>query len=41
LLGGSTWRTWASKIVRVAGEWTATVTDEQGTVLEEKRFEVK
>ncbi|HEV8539418.1 MAG TPA: DUF2914 domain-containing protein [Bacteroidota bacterium] len=41
LLGGSTWRTWASKIVRVAGEWTATVTDERGTVLEEKRFEVK
>lgn len=40
-VGGSPWRTWATKTVRQAGNWTVTVTDENGTVLKELPFTVE
>jgi hypothetical protein len=40
-IGGSPWRTWASKTVHIAGEWTVTVTDAAGTALSETKFTVK
>ena len=40
-IGGSPWRTWASKTLLIAGEWTVTVTDSAGTTLNETRFIVK
>ena len=40
-IGGSPWRTWASKTLHFAGEWTVTVTDTAGTTLNETRFTVK
>ena len=40
-IGGSPWRTWASKTLLIAGEWTVTVTDAAGTTLNESRFIVK
>src|SRR5437016_538842 len=35
-IGRSRWRTWASKVVRMPGEWSVTVTDEKDSVLKEK-----
>jgi hypothetical protein len=40
-IGGSPWRTWASKTLLIAGEWTVTVTDSAGTTLNESKFIVK
>ncbi len=40
-IGGSPWRTWASKTVSKAGDWTVTVTDASGSVLKELTFSVK
>lgn len=40
-VGGSPWRTWASKTVGKAGEWKVTVTDEAGSVLKELSFTVE
>ncbi len=41
LIGGSPWRTWASKTVSKAGDWTVTVSDSGGTVLREMNFKVE
>lgn len=40
-IGGSPWRTWASKTLHIAGDWTATVTDSAGNKLNETRLTVK
>ena len=40
-IGGSPWRTWASKSLHIAGEWTVTVTDAAGAKLHESRLTVK
>ena len=40
-IGGTPWRTWASKTLHIAGEWTVTVTDAAGATLNESRFIVK
>jgi hypothetical protein len=40
-IGGSPWRTWASKTLHIAGEWTVTVTDAAGTTLSESALSVK
>jgi hypothetical protein len=40
-IGGTPWRTWASKTLYSAGEWTVTVTDSAGATLNETRFTVK
>ncbi|HEX7953805.1 MAG TPA: DUF2914 domain-containing protein, partial [Burkholderiales bacterium] len=40
-IGGDPWRTWASKTLHIAGEWTVTVTDAGGTTLHESRLSVK
>ena len=40
-IGGSPWRTWASKTVHIAGEWTVTVTDAAGATLSASKFAVK
>lgn len=40
-IGGSPWRTWASKTVSHAGKWTVTVSDGKGTVLKELNFIVE
>ncbi|HKB82039.1 MAG TPA: DUF2914 domain-containing protein [Burkholderiales bacterium] len=40
-IGGNPWRTWASKTLHIAGEWTVTVTDAAGTTLNETKFVVK
>jgi hypothetical protein len=40
-LGGSPWRTWASKTVGSAGEWTVSVSDDMGNVLKEMTFKVE
>ena len=40
-IGGSPWRTWASKTLHIAGEWTVTVTDAAGATLNESTFVVK
>ncbi len=39
-VGGSPWRTWAYKTVAASGDWTVTVSDAAGDVLEEKTFTV-
>ena len=41
MVGGSPWRTWASKTVGNAGDWTVTVTDSSGAVLKEMSFKVE
>ena len=41
MIGGSPWRTWASKIVRTGGDWGVTITDEKQNIIQEKRFHVK
>ncbi|MEX2116631.1 MAG: DUF2914 domain-containing protein [Bacteroidota bacterium] len=40
-IGGSPWRTWSYKTCYVAGSWTVTVTDAQGTTLKELSFTVE
>lgn len=40
-IGGSPWRTWASKSLHIAGEWTITVTDAAGAKLHESKLTVK
>lgn len=40
-VGGNPWRTWSYKTCYVAGPWTVTVTDAQGTVLKELSFTVE
>ena len=40
-IGGSPWRTWASKTVRNTGDWTVAVADSIGTVLKEMSFKVE
>ena len=40
-IGGSPWRTWASKTLHKTGEWSVSVTDSQGTVLKEVHFKVE
>jgi hypothetical protein len=40
-IGGSPWRTWASKTLHIAGEWTVIVTDAAGASLSERKFTVK
>jgi hypothetical protein len=40
-IGGSPWRTWASKTLHIAGEWTVTVTDAAGATLNESTLTVK
>ena len=40
-VGGTPWRTWASKTLYIAGEWTVTVTDAAGATLNETKFTVK
>ena len=39
-VGGSPWRTWATKIVGKAGDWSVSVTDSSGAVLKELSFKV-
>ena len=39
-VGGSPWRTWATKIVGKAGDWSVSVTDSSGAVLKEMSFKV-
>ena len=39
-IGGSPWRTWANKTLYTAGDWTVTVTDDEGNVLKEMSFTV-
>jgi Protein of unknown function (DUF2914) len=40
-IGGSPWRTWASKTLHVAGTWTVTVTDAAGATLNESIITVE
>jgi hypothetical protein len=40
-IGGSPWRTWASKTAYGAGDWLVTVTDNGGKVLKELNFKVQ
>ena len=40
-VGAATWRTWSSKILWMAGDWTVTVTDASGQVLKEIAFTVQ
>ena len=41
LIGGSPWRTWATKTATKAGDWTVTVTDASGNTLKEMSFKVQ
>jgi Protein of unknown function (DUF2914) len=40
-VGGTPWRTWSSKKLHLAGEWTVTVTDTAGAKLNESKITVK
>ena len=40
-VGAASWRTWSSKTLWKAGEWTVTVTDADGNVLKELAFSVQ
>jgi hypothetical protein len=40
-VGGSPWRTWATKSVGKAGQWTVTVADSRGAQLKELHFTVR
>lgn len=40
-VGGSPWRTWASKTLQSAGSWSVTVSDSAGKVLKEMTLTVK
>jgi hypothetical protein len=41
MIGGSPWRTWATKNATKAGEWSVSVTDTAGSVLKEMTFKVE
>ena len=41
MIGGSPWRTWATKTATKAGEWSVSVTDTAGNVLKEMMFKVE
>ena len=40
-IGGSPWRTWASKTLHLAGDWTVTVSDSAGATVSETKLTVK
>ena len=40
-IGGSPWRTWATKTLHIAGDWTVTVTDAKGNTLNEATLKVQ
>lgn len=40
-IGGSPWRTWASKSLHIAGEWIVAVSDATGAKLYETKLTVK
>ena len=40
-VGASSWRTWSTKTLHKAGDWTVTVTDASGTTLKELTFKVQ
>lgn len=40
-IGGSPWRTWATKTLHIAGDWTVTVTDAAGNTLNEVALKVQ
>ena len=40
-IGGSPWRTWATKTLHLPGEWTVTVTDAAGNTLNEATLKVQ
>ena len=40
-IGGSPWRTWATKTLHIAGDWTVTVTDAAGNTLNEAALKVQ
>lgn len=40
-IDGDPWRTWASKTLHIAGEWTVTVADAAGATLYESRLTVR
>ena len=40
-VGGSPWRTWATKTLHLAGDWTVTVTDAAGNTLNEVALKVQ
>ena len=40
-IGGSPWRTWATKTLHLPGEWTVTVTDAAGNTLNEATLQVQ
>jgi len=40
-IGGSPWRTWATKTLHLAGDWTVTVTDAGGNTLNEASLKVQ
>jgi hypothetical protein len=40
-IGGSPWRTWATKTLHLAGNWTVTVTDAAGNTLNEATLKVQ
>jgi hypothetical protein len=41
MIGGSPWRTWATKTATKAGDWSVSVTDTAGNVLKEMMFKVE
>lgn len=40
-IGGSPWRTWATKTLHLDGDWTVTVTDAAGNTLNEVALKVQ
>lgn len=40
VIGGSPWRTWATKTLGLAGDWKVTITDSDGNVIKELNFTV-
>jgi len=40
-IGGSPWRTWATKTLHLPGDWTVTVTDTAGNTLNEATLKVQ
>ena len=40
-IGGSPWRTWATKTLHIAGDWSVTVSDAAGNTLNEATLKVE
>jgi Protein of unknown function (DUF2914) len=40
-IGSDSWRTWSSKILHIAGEWTVTVKDSAGATLHQSSLTVQ